>query len=200
MEPDRCVERQACRWAMSIWVWWIGERTGSVPLLERVGSRLATEFECDVRIWNDASRPTGLRDQARGQYSSRQMLAWLVERRPPDAHRILGLTDVDLFIPVLTFVFGEAQLEGTAAVVSTFRLVDASEAMTAARLVKESLHEVGHTFGLVHCSARCVMARSASVGAVDAKPTRLCAACRQRYRLHQQDGIYVTETENPDRR
>jgi archaemetzincin len=122
--------------------------------------------------------------------------------------RLLGITDVDLFIPVLTFVFGEAQLEGPAAVVSVARLSHDDPEVTAGRLSREAVHELGHTFGLRHCAnleggwrpRACVMARSPSVRAVDAKGLRLCGDCRERYRLVQQDGSHVyREHENPHR-
>jgi archaemetzincin len=105
---------------------------------------------------------------------------------------VLGVTDVDLCMPVLTFVFGEAQLGGRAAVVSTARLEDGGAAKAAARLAKECVHELGHTFGLLHChTADCVMSRSGSVRAVDLKSARLCAACSARYGVLHQDGLHV---------
>jgi archaemetzincin len=92
---------------------------------------------------------------------------------------------VDLFIPVLTFVFGEAQVNGSAAVVSTARLRltyderPAPRALVEARLLKECLHELGHTFGLVHCTdGMCVMARSNSILDVDRKRAAFCRDCR----------------------
>jgi archaemetzincin len=38
--------------------------------------------------------------------------------------RVLGVTDCELFVPVLTFVFGEVQLDGNCAVVSMAHLGD----------------------------------------------------------------------------
>ena len=71
---------------------------------------------------------------------------------------MLGVTDRDLFIPILTYVFGEAQLGGRAAVVSTARLVEDVELfgpqLLVERLAKEAVHEVGHAFGLLHCATR----------------------------------------------
>ena len=94
-----------------------------------------------------------------------------------------------MFIPILTFVFGEAQLQGRAAVVSTARLVapgfgsaQARAALLAGRLEKEAVHELGHTYGLLHCrEPRCAMARSASLKDVDAKGPALCRDCRSRF-------------------
>ena len=46
----------------------------------------------------------------RRQYHSTQLLAKLLEMPPFASAKTLGVCDVDLFIPILTFVFGEAQL------------------------------------------------------------------------------------------
>jgi archaemetzincin len=110
---------------------------------------------------------------------------------------VLGITDVDLFIPVLTFVFGEAQVDGPAAVVSTARLRltynerPAPPTLLEVRLLKECLHELGHTFGLVHCpDGTCLMSRSNSILEVDQKRVAFCRDCRQRLRklLEERNG------------
>ena len=104
--------------------------------------------------------------------------------------RALGVTALDLFIPALSFVFGEAQLGGTAAVVSLHRLRAESyglrpdPALLFERLVKEALHELGHTHGLVHCqSFDCVMRSSTYVEDIDQKPQLFCDSCWTRLPL-----------------
>jgi archaemetzincin len=146
-----------------------------------------------------AVRPTGTFDPGRRQHSSRAMLGWLDAQLP--GGKVLGVTDVDLFIPVLTFVFGEAQLGGHAAIVSIARLRDPRQAgRVTARLATEAVHEVGHTFGLVHCaSASCAMARSAGLAAVDLKTDRLCADCRVRYRELREQPYVAAHPPHPDR-
>ena len=187
---------------MSISLWWVGVGPADGALLDSVASHVEQEFVRPVARWRSDERPTGTLDARRGQHSSRELLRWLVNARPADTDRVIGVTDVDLFIPVLTFVFGEAQLDGVAAVVSTMRLAQGADRATAGlRLAKECVHELGHTFGLVHCeSMTCVMARSASVRSVDAKNVELCPVCRVRYRTFQQDGLHVyREHQNPRR-
>ena len=179
----------------TIYLWWIGEAVVRNRLLEDVRGHVQRTFGGAADVWRSDERPGGVFDPARGQHSSTRILRWLVGARPPEARKVLAITDVDLFIPVLTFVYGEAQLDGVAAVVSMARLRvnhDGSAArgrFVRVRLVKECLHELGHTFGLVHCSdLRCVMARSISVFDVDVKRATLCPDCRARLRELEQRG------------
>jgi archaemetzincin len=174
----------------SIVVSWIGQGAGDARVLDPVRAHIEREFERSTRVWSVPERPTGTLDERRRQHSSRGLLVWLGERRPADAARVIGVTDVDLFIPILTFVFGEAQLDGAAAVVSTHRLAEGRASGSLARLIKECVHELGHTFGLVHCGTPgCVMSRSPNVRAIDAKGARLCPVCRDRYRIVSQGDL-----------
>jgi archaemetzincin len=169
---------------MSIYVTWIGSGPEPPRLLDAAVAALHREYATPAhRVRLDQSPPNTF-DVRRQQYSSRPLLEWLVQRVPDGAEKLLGVTDVDLFIPVLTFVFGEAQLGGRAAIVSTARLREPpTEPLIRARLTKESVHEIGHTYGLVHCgSLGCAMARSPALAAVDVKEERLCHDCRLRYR------------------
>jgi archaemetzincin len=170
----------------TIAVWWIGAGRPESALLDGVRGALETEYRLPVRLHVASDRPVDAWDARRGQHASAKILSWLSGRAPAGSRRILGVTDADLFIPILTFVFGEAELHGRAAVVSTARL-SAHEGMPpdpellGGRLAKECVHELGHTFGLIHCRAPgCAMARSASLRDVDAKTGHLCAECRER--------------------
>jgi archaemetzincin len=121
-------------------------------------------------------------DPARGQYHSTAILRHLAGVAGGD--RLLGVAAVDLYVPIFTFVYGEAQLGGPAALVSTHRLRPefygeaANGEVVAGRLLKESLHELGHTYGLRHCQDwSCPMATSTAIERLDWKGERYCDAC-----------------------
>ncbi len=120
----------------------------------------------------------------RRQYHTTPVLEQLAEKAPHNAAKILAVTDVDLFIPILTHVYGEAQLGGRACIVSTYRLRTPSERAAAGagpfdRIIKESIHELGHTFQLRHCpETSCIMHYCRSEADVDKKSDQLCRYCR----------------------
>ena len=124
------------------------------------------------------------RDRQRNQYHSTSILQCLLPLSEQGA-RLLAVTSLDLFVPVLTFVFGEAQLQGYCAVVSLHRLreefygLPANDTLLRERLLKEAVHELGHTWGLRHCDDwQCVMTSSHAVERLDVKGTDFCRRCR----------------------
>jgi archaemetzincin len=128
-------------------------------------------------------------DGGRNQYGSIAVLEMLTRACPADAWKLLAITGRDLFIPVLTFVFGQAQLGGRVAVVSLARLrqefygLQPDREVWLGRAHKEALHELGHTFGLVHCADRtCAMSLATHVRQIDLKQAAYCAACAAQLR------------------
>ena len=91
---------------------------------------------------------------------------------------------VDLFIPILTHVYGEAQLDGKACIVSTYRLKEGLSLTGSVhiyhdRITKEVIHELGHTFNLRHCPDNfCIMHYCRTVKDVDGKSDQLCRYCK----------------------
>jgi archaemetzincin len=123
----------------------------------------------------------------RQQYHSSEILRLMQGVVRPDCGRLLGVTAMDLYIPILTFVFGEAQMGGPCAVVSLHRLrqefygLPPDPDILSQRLLKEAVHELGHTLELTHCDDyRCAMAPSHAVEWIDLKETELCSACQRR--------------------
>ena len=163
-----------------------GEGRGpGLDMLEHLAAALARTFRTPCRIRPDPFDISFARDETRRQYYSTAIIQKLERAADPDA-RILGVTACDLYVPVLTFVFGEAQLDGNCAVVSAARLHDEFYGLPERpdlfreRLLKEAAHELGHTFGLRHCADwRCVMTSSHAVERLDVKGSEFCASCRK---------------------
>ncbi len=135
-------------------------------------------------------------DRSRNQTNSTALLAQVLSGAPDNSTKRIAVVDVDLFIPVLTFVFGEAQLAGIAAIVSTHRLDDRfyglprDAALMIRRLEKEIIHELGHNFGLYHCHQfECVMRSSTYVEEIDMKRVLPCPSCAASIATHLQDKI-----------
>jgi len=123
-------------------------------------------------------------NSSRRQYHSTKLLTALEQfAKGTDADKVLGVTDVDLYVPTLNFVFGEAQCPGRVALISTHRLHpeyygEVNPELYRKRVLKEAVHELGHTLGLGHCvNQACVMFFSNSIIDTDRKDYRLCANC-----------------------
>lgn len=160
---------------------YMAERTA---LVDRLADELHDGLGTPIRVHPPWFDPETAFDGARGQYHSTRILRDLIGIPDGACTRVLGVTSVDLFIPVLTFVFGEAQLDGKAALVSMRRLcpdaygLPRDEDLVARRLHKEAVHELGHTLGLRHCShPTCVMRASTYVEEIDLKDGAFCPAC-----------------------
>jgi archaemetzincin len=163
-----------------------GPAEPGLVVLEHLAATLARTFRTPCRIRPELFDVSFALDSGRHQYYSTSILQRLERASDPDA-RILGVTACDLYVPVLTFVFGEAQLDGNCAVVSTARLQEQfygmphREDLHRERLVKEAAHELGHTFGLRHCANwECVMSSSHGVERLDVKGAEFCPVCRKR--------------------
>jgi archaemetzincin len=159
---------------------------GSIPLqvLLDLADGVTAEYRLPCELLTPEPEPAFAFNVTRQQYSSTQILAAIASRSTPQGGRLLAVTALDLYIPILTFVFGEAQLHGHAAIVSYFRLrqefygLPADEKVLGQRLLKESIHELGHTLTLPHCDDyECVMAPSHAVEWIDLKTSRFCPEC-----------------------
>lgn len=136
---------------------------------------LSRDLKIDLQV---AFNPT------RQQYHSTQVLSQLLGHIQGSSAKLLGVTNVDLYIPILTFVFGEAQLGRQCAIISVYRLYQSfyglpdDETIFYHRCEKEAIHELGHTFGLTHChNFECVMYYANSVDDIDLKTNAFCPEC-----------------------
>src|SRR5581483_6168800 len=156
-------------------------------LLLDLAATMADTFRIECEVLSKVLDPEFAFHGERQQYHSSEMLQRMQGFVGTNSWRVLGVTGVDLYIPILTFVFGEAQIGGPCAVVSTHRLrqefygYPADTDTLFLRLTKEAVHEVGHTLELMHCDDySCAMAPSHAVEWIDLKEATLCAACQAR--------------------
>lgn len=151
------------------------------PLAEAFGQRtlIVDGIELSKMSWN----------KRRDQHLARMILA---ELPSPCGlgDRVLGIVDVDVFAPTLNFAFGEADIVGRRALISLSRLrqefygLPKNETLFQARVLKEAVHELGHTYGLKHCpNPTCVMYFSNRLSDTDLKGWNFCPACKARLKL-----------------
>jgi archaemetzincin len=166
-------------------------RIGQVDsaVVSRVQESLAATFsrtKC-VLITETLPVPEEAFDRRRKQYRSEIILSKIEENAEKERtlQRILGIIDVDIFAPSLNFVFGEAKCPGKAALISLHRLRPEFHGrkpdveLFMERIEKEAVHELGHTFGLGHCTNPfCVMHFSNSIFDTDRKQSLLCNKCQ----------------------
>jgi archaemetzincin len=153
-------------------------------ILEYLAISLPDVIGTMCRVADLGIEPSDAYSPARRQYHSTRLLTELAAFEACEGDKILGVADVDLFIPIFTFVFGEAQLGGHAALFSLQRLrqqfygLPEDYRLFYERCEKEAAHELGHAYGLPHCASYdCVMHFSNSVEQVDIKAALFCTDC-----------------------
>ena len=132
----------------------------------------------------------------RGQYNAHKILKKIIKHtRSFDTFRVLGVMDEDIYSEPLNFVFGIAikpikriSVAPVVALISITRLreqfyrrsgnIDVFEL----RILKEAVHELGHTFNLSHCNEFCIMRFSNSLMDTDKKPLQFCESCLKKLR------------------
>lgn len=163
-------------------------KVGALPptLVSDLREDLEAYLHCDVRIGGFLLDPESAFDPERRQYSALAILEGLLEPPLAPGGRRFAVTSRDLFLPVFTHVFGTAQLQGSVGVASIYRLrpefsgAPRHSGLLRDRLLKEVLHELGHTLGLVHCRFPwCAMAVSRLPEHIDLKDPGFCDACTQ---------------------
>ena len=158
----------------------VGDIGGDISVA--VAENVAKVFKTGVRIISLLPDIAFAYDVDRNQYWSTQVLEKLAEIAPDNCLKGVAITKNDLFIPILTHVYGEAQLGGRAAVISISRLNTGLDALDTGRfmdrIIKEAAHELGHTFDLRHCEdPLCIMHYCRKIADVDLKLNRFCRYC-----------------------
>jgi archaemetzincin len=147
-----------------------------------IGSVVAKALNAKIVIASRIPLISSAYDVGRRQYHSRRILEALARTKRREWARLLGVVDVDLYVPELNFVFGEADSRRGVAVFSLARLrpgrsSEHAHALFLKRAATEAIHELGHTYGLGHCRDRdCVMWFSNTLAESDRKGLAFCAA------------------------
>ncbi len=158
--------------------------------LESIASTISQEFKLEVQIIEGHLDLSYYFDPSRSQYKGNELLKTVEDGFSQKNLKIIGLFNVDLFIPILTYIFGQAYLGGHSAIASAQRLNNARYGMKEDpvqlldRMAKEVNHELGHTFGLIHCHVpNCVMSSSTYVEDIDQKSKSFCNRCREKLKI-----------------
>ena len=153
--------------------------------LKKIAETIKIEFHSLVNLKEGHLDLSEFYDPGRRQYNGTKLLKVVDFTFSSDSIKTLGLFNVDLFIPILTYIFGQAFLNGRTGIASLYRFSNERYGMKTDdkfildRLKKEVIHELGHTFGLIHChNPVCVMRSSTYVEDIDQKNTNLCLKCR----------------------
>ena len=155
-------------------------------MIQYLLDNLPQQFYGPIKLLDEITPPAEAFDLPRRQYLSTELLRTVLRARPPEMVKVLGITESDIFIPVFTYVFGEAQLGGPAALISLYRLRPEHYGALPnlvrwqERMLKEAFHELGHTFGLIHCpETSCIMFLSNTIKEIDIKSTNFCPSCTE---------------------
>jgi archaemetzincin len=154
-------------------------------ILSEISSGLNSVFGYEVEIHAPIDIHGRSYDPKRNQYEVSELLAGLKKIHLKQSEKILGVAAIDLFAEGLNFVFGQAELAGSAAIISLARLRQEfygsppDRKLLMERILKEAVHELGHTFGLGHCpDPKCVMHFSNSLHDTDIKGIAFCPNCQ----------------------
>lgn len=153
--------------------------------IEHAMQAAARQFACTVVIKEVHLDISDFYDPVRRQYNADKLLHEIGRMDFPGSAKVMGLFNVDLFIPILTYIFGQAQLGGRTGIASMYRLsnerygIAGNGDLLRQRFAEEIIHELGHLFGLIHChTPGCVMQSSTYVEDIDQKEAMLCIKCR----------------------
>jgi archaemetzincin len=153
--------------------------------LGTIAESITREYRVPVFVKESHMDLSEFYDPMRRQYNGNNLMKELDSWSTQKHVKNIGLFRVDLFNPILTYIFGQAALKGNIGVASLYRLrneqygMKKDENLLLERFQKVIIHELGHMFGLVHCHfPPCVMRSSTYVEDIDQKSPHLCTRCR----------------------
>ncbi len=150
----------------------------SPRLVAAAAEALAEALAIPAKIAPSLDRPQYAFNKDRGQYHATAILRRLASLRSQGVP-VVGILDVDLFLPDAPYVIGEADRDAGAAVFSLARLAHADPERLKRRVRVETVHGAGHLLGLSHCSDfRCAMFVSRDAADADRKGPGPCPSCR----------------------
>ena len=156
----------------------------NTQLIDRIMAALHKTFNTPVNKISLSIDTNSLYSHERRQYFSTGFIEQSTTQTTHFNGNIILITELDIYVPVLTFLFGEAQLKGKHSIVSVFRLHEefysgkTDNELLYERAIKEVYHELGHNFGLIHChNWDCVMHSSNNIEEVDLKGNIYCDNC-----------------------
>jgi archaemetzincin len=154
--------------------------------LGTIAENITREYHLPVSVKESHMDLSEFFDPMRRQYNGNLMMKELVSLSSLNSNKKIALYRVDLFNPILTYIFGQASLNGNIGVASLYRLrneqygMKKDDDLLLERYQKVIIHELGHMFGLMHCHfPPCVMRSSTYVEDIDQKSPQLCTKCRQ---------------------
>lgn len=153
-------------------------------ILNEIKNNFEKTFKFPVLIEKNLNIPDDYKNLLRNQYPVGKLIFYLKENIKDESLKIIGIISEDIYEDGYNFLFGSAELNGKYAIVSLYRLFEEDKKLFLDRSIKESTHELGHTFGLGHCNNKsCVMNFSLSINDVDKKEKNFCKLCETKLRI-----------------
>lgn len=196
--------------ALNVWAKIIDERIYIIPLgnvdkkiTEKIKEAIppALEITAKVEVSAEKELPGTAYDASRKQYDADKVMRDILKKFVLDIRieSALILTDADIYSKEADFVFGSSDERKKIAIVSLARLknefygLQSDNRLLASRAVKESVHEIGHSWGLSHCkNKRCVMYLSDRIEDIDKKSDSFCPACQRSVEKRYNSPLFKT--------